>query len=189
MSPCARLEWHEAVRCRLPPPPPAAPLPPCAALGCPSSLLPLSSAMSPGSLALQPAPHRSAHSPSWCPLPLACYRAVLCEELQDVPAFADYTPPAGTLVPAGQFIWQAYLVRAAPIPGAGPLSALPDTLPPPLWLQLDMTGRDGPSTCLSSAHPRRTHWHGEMPEMCREAVGPCAQLPMPRPAGPAMRRR
>lgn len=87
-----------------------------------------------------------------------------------MPAFADYTPPAGTLVPAGQFIWQAYLVRAAPIPVLGLSRRFLTPCPPPLSLQLDMTGRDGPSTCLSSAHPRRTHLHGEMAEMCREAV-------------------
>lgn len=36
-------------------------------------------------------------------------------------AFKDYTPPEGTLVPTGQFIWQAYLVRADPILRAGAL--------------------------------------------------------------------
>ena len=38
---------------------------------------------------------------------------MVCEEEADIAAFADYTPPAGTLVPAGHFIWQAYLVRPA----------------------------------------------------------------------------
>ena len=41
------------------------------------------------------------------------YSAILCEEEEHISAFANYTPPAGTVVPAGQFIWQAYLVRAA----------------------------------------------------------------------------
>lgn len=36
--------------------------------------------------------------------------AILCEEEEHISAFANYTPPAGTVVPAGQFIWQAYLV-------------------------------------------------------------------------------
>ena len=43
------------------------------------------------------------------PVPARTRSAVICEDPDDVAAFANYVP-SSKKVPSGQFLWQAYLV-------------------------------------------------------------------------------